>query len=536
MAETKEIKEEKNKVANVKDYDKSLIIIPVLLVAITVIWLLVDPEALTALSSVATVFVDKTTWIFLIIPLVLLVVLIWWACTPNGNIRMGGPLAQPKYSFYSYATMLWCAGFGSATVVLSFLEWAVYSQAPPFNTAPMSLDAFYYSLPYSFFNWGITTCALNLFLAIPFCYSFYVRGYDVLRLGEIFAYMSGKKISSGLIRFLNFIFIFCIMGGMTCTLGFGVPKMSACLVDLFGFTNANVVNIVILVLCSAVFTVSASVGIKRGIQNLTRINMILLYAFLAIAVIVGPTTFIFDNIVTSFGVMIDQFFTMALNADPIYGSKFAQHNTVFYYCYSWAYVAMMAGFLTVISYGRTFREMIFSCVICIPAGVWLMFGINSSTAMYNQINGIVDVGAILNESGSTAAAIAVVKHMGLGDVLGVAVFGLMILIFIGSGMDGTAVVLANTTMKSAEQNNEPSVKMKLIWCLILAAIPLLVDALGGELWHFEAIVNLTGWPIMVVGIFMWVFLFKWLKQDKAKAQALGLKNIAEITDTKKELA
>lgn len=348
--------------------------------------------------------------------------------------------------------------------------------------------------------------------------------------------MSGKKISSGLIRFLNFIFIFCIMGGMTCTLGFGVPKMSACLVDLFGFTNANVVNIVILVLCSAVFTVSASVGIKRGIQNLTRINMILLYAFLAIAVIVGPTTFIFDNIVTSFGVMIDQFFTMALNADPIYGSKFAQHNTVFYYCYSWAYVAMMAGFLTVISYGRTFREMIFSCVICIPAGVWLMFGINSSTAMYNQINGIVDVGAILNESGSTAAAIAVVKHMGLGDVLGVAVFGLMILIFIGSGMDGTAVVLANTTMKSAEQNNEPSVKMKLIWCLILAAIPLLVDALGGELWHFEAIVNLTGWPIMVVGIFMWVFLFKWLKQDKAKAQALGLKNIAEITDTKKELA
>lgn len=121
MAETKEIKEEKNKVANVKDYDKSLIIIPVLLVAITVIWLLVDPEALTALSSVATVFVDKTTWIFLIIPLVLLVVLIWWACTPNGNIRMGGPLDSPNIRF---THMPLCYGAPDSAVLQSCcLSW-----------------------------------------------------------------------------------------------------------------------------------------------------------------------------------------------------------------------------------------------------------------------------------------------------------------------------------------------------------------------------------------------------------------------------
>lgn len=527
--------EEQVKLAGMKNYDLSMIIAPLAVILVCVIWLLSSPDALTTLSSVANGFVNNTTWFFLLIPLILLGIVLWWAFTPNGSIRMGGPLAQPKYSIYSYAAMLWCAGFGSATVVLSFIDWVQYSLAPPFNVAPMSYDAFYYSLPYSFFNWGITTCVLNLFLAIPFCYSHYIRGHDALRLGEVFAIMSGKKLNEGFVKLLNFIFIFVIMGGMACTLGFGIPKMTACLVELFGFTNTNAVNIGVALFCAAVFTTSASLGIKKGIQNLTRINMILLYGFLAIVIIVGPTTFIFDNMVNSFGVMLDNFFTMALNADPIYGSQFAQSNTVFYYCYSWAYVAMMAGFIVAISYGRTFREMIFSCIICIPAGVWMMFGINSSTAMYNQINGVYDLGKVYTESGSTAAAMSVIKNLGIPEGLSVIIFFFMMLIFIATALDGTSVVLANATMKGVELDKEPSFQMKFVWCMALTVVPLVIDFLGGEMWHFEAIVNLTGWPVMVVGIIMWFFLFRWLREDKAKAKAMGLKSIAEVAGLKKEL-
>ena len=152
-----------------------------------------------------------------------------------------------------------------------------------------------------------------------------------------------------------------------------------------------------------------------------------------------------------------------------------------------------------------------------------MFAINGGMGMKMQLDGKVDLVTIYNELGSTPAAIEAVSNSPLGPVLGVIAFGLMMLIFVATAMDGTSVVLAQATMKKVAVGKEPSFPMKLVWCIILAAIPLVMDALGAELWLFEAVANVTGWPVLVIGIIMWVFLFKWFKQDKGIEYGPGSK-------------
>ena len=530
------MQDQKTSGAKARDYDLWIIILIVCIVIALVIWLFVSPGAMTAISDAANAFAANITWFFLLVPVAMIVVALIIAFGPVGKIRMGGPNATPKYSFYSYWGMLWCAGFGSATVVLSFLDWVDIVQAPPLGIEALSNEAYRFSTAQSMFDWGLTTCALNLFLAIPFCYCFYVRKKNAARLGDVFATMAPGKVPEWVVKLFNFIFIFVVLGGMTTTLGYGIPKLTACICALTGATNTNIINVVMMVVLAVIFTGSASLGIAKGVQNLTRINMIILYIFLGVTIILGPTIFILDNFVQSFGLMVDNWFSMATATEPLLDYSYGEGQTLFCYCYSMAYVAMMAGFMITISYGRTFKEMIMSCLVCIPVGVWVMFAINGGMGMKMQLDGKLDLLAIYNEEGSTAAAIAAVQNSPLGPILGVIAFGLMMLIFVATAMDGTSVVLAQATMKKVAVGKEPSFPMKFIWCIILAAIPLVMDAMGAELWLFEAVANVTGWPVLVIGIILWIFLYKWIKQDKGIEYGPGSKQDLESEAGKAEAA
>ena len=530
------MQDKKTSGAKARDYDLWIIILIVCIVIALVIWLFVSPGAMTAISDAANAFAANITWFFLLVPVAMIVVALIIAFGPVGKIRMGGPNATPKYSFYSYWGMLWCAGFGSATVVLSFLDWVDIVQAPPLGIEALSNEAYRFSTAQSMFDWGLTTCALNLFLAIPFCYCFYVRKKNAARLGDVFATMAPGKVPEWVVKLFNFIFIFVVLGGMTTTLGYGIPKLTACICALTGATNTNIINVVMMVVLAVIFTGSASLGIAKGVQNLTRINMIILYIFLGVTIILGPTIFILDNFVQSFGLMVDNWFSMATATEPLLDYSYGEGQTLFCYCYSMAYVAMMAGFMITISYGRTFKEMIMSCLVCIPVGVWVMFAINGGMGMKMQLDGKLDLLAIYNEEGSTAAAIATVQNSPLGPILGVIAFGLMMLIFVATAMDGTSVVLAQATMKKVAVGKEPSFPIKFIWCIILAAIPLVMDAMGAELWLFEAVANVTGWPVLVIGIILWIFLYKWIKQDKGIEYGPGSKQDLESEAGKAEAA
>ncbi|STH65966.1 BCCT-family transporter [Escherichia coli] len=98
---------------------------------------------------------------------------IYLATSKYGNIRLGE--GKPEYSTLSWLFMFICAGLGSSTLYWGVAEWAYYYQTPGLNIAPRSQQALEFSVPYSFFHWGISAWATYTLASLIMAYHFHVR-------------------------------------------------------------------------------------------------------------------------------------------------------------------------------------------------------------------------------------------------------------------------------------------------------------------------------------------------------------------------
>lgn len=185
----------------------------------------------------------------------------------------------------------------------------------------------------------------------------------------------------------------------------------------------------------------------------------------------------------------------------------------FFYSYSWAYVAVIAVLIVRISYGRTFREMIFSVLLGVPAGAWVLMGINGSNSLDYQLSGKLDVASIVANEGNHAAVVSILSETVMGPVVGVLAFAVMIVMFLATSLDSASLSLAEATTLDIENGKEPAPILRLVWCVILAVIPLIMTAVAADLNALQAFVNVACWPILIVGIYMWGKTLKWAKED-----------------------
>lgn len=495
-------------------FDKTLIVVPIALVVVMSLWFFMNPEgSLKALNNFGNFFVSKTGWFFLIFSVFMVCFSAWWAFGKYGKVKLGGKDAVPKYSLGAYIMMLFSAGMAAGAVVFSMSEWMYYYTAPPYGIEAESLEAAEMALPYAYYNWGIGVSCLNMLLAIPFCYSYYIRKNPSLQLGDVAIEMIGsqKPYMKGVAKGINLIFIICVLGSLCCTMGLGIPNISKCICEVFGIQNEMAVNIGFIVLIAIIFSFSSYLGIAKGLQKLSKINIAWGFIFLGIMLFGGSTLFILDNITNSFGIMVNDYAKMAFNADAVFDRGFGQTWTVFYYCYAWGFVAMTAVVIVKTSYGRTFREMILGNTIAISAGLWVLFGINSSNGMALQLEGKADIIGIFKEGGQHEAIIAVLKESILGPTFGVLAFTVMMVFFVATTMDAASLALAGASTKNLGLNEEPKPILRLIWCIVLTAVPLTLTFLGAGLDSLQSICNLIGWPIMIIGI---IILLKTVKQAK----------------------
>jgi BCCT family betaine/carnitine transporter len=297
-------------------------------------------------------------------------------------------------------------------------------------------------------------------------------------------------------------------------MGLGIPNITKSLVAVFGFENPMLVSVIFIVVIAVIFSFSSWLGISKGLAKLSKINIFWAFFFLAVMLFGGDTLFILDNITNSLGQMIQHYPEMALNADAVFGRGFGQNWTVFFYCYAWGFVAMTAVVIVKISHGRTFREMILGNTVAISAGLWVLFGINSSNGMALQLSGKADIISIFKDQGQHEAIIAIIKETVLGPNAGVLAFTVMMVLFVSTTMDAASLSLASTSSKRLSMDQEPHPIMRLVWCIVLTLIPLTLTFLGAGLQSLQSLANLIGWPIMVIGIVVLYYTIRQAKRDR----------------------
>ncbi len=452
----------------------------------------------------------KFGWLFLIFGLGCVLFLIWLGFGRYGQVKLGGPDDVPEFSTFNWIAMLFCGGMGIAIVNWAFAEPAYYLAAPPFGMTPFSNEAAEWAGVYGLFHWGLTPWAIYGVPAFAVAYALYVRKRPFLRL---------STASEGLIRpgspigsLFDFVVIFGIIGGVGTSLGLGIPLVSLLAGDILGIPNTLGLKLAILLIWTAIFTTSVFFGLKKGIRILSDINLKLSLALLLYVLILGPTIFIISLWTNSFGLYLKNFLWLSLWTDPIAQGGFPQDWTIPYWAWWLALSPMMGLFVARISRGRTLRELVLAQLLGGGMGSWLFMGVWGGFATHLNINKIVNVSDILKEGGIPAAVVACLKQLpGYGFLIGPA-FAILCFIFLSTTLDSSAYTLASLSYRDLKGDQEPSRWSRVLWALVIAAVPVSLLAVGGlevvQLSSVLAALPMT--PVMFVLAFS---LLRWLKAD-----------------------
>jgi BCCT family betaine/carnitine transporter len=496
-----------------------------LLLAVT-IPLIVYPEQGAAWVLMARNFLTENLgFLYLALGAGAGIFMLYVAFSDIGRISLGHPDEKPEFSTVSWAAMLFCAGIGASILYWGTIEWAYYYQAPPFHVAGASAEAARWAAAYGIFHWGPLAWAIYLIPALPIAYFFYVRHRNVLKVSEALLPVLGERKAHGKTgKLIDVLFVFGMLGGGATTLGLAAPLINEGAHELFGAPRNIGTQIVVLVLCTALFGASAYAGLKKGIQTLSNINLWLALMLLAFVFIAGPTVFMANTGIDSLGRVLSNLVHMATWIEPFGGfenfedTQFPQDWTIFYWAWWLAFAPSVGLFIARISRGRTIREMIVGSIFFGTLGCFLFFMVLGNFGLYLQLSGQLDVIHILNNQTPTAAIFAILGELPMRYFV-IGTYTLLALIFTATTFDSISYILASVVQKRLDE--EPLRWNRLFWAFALSFMPVVLLLLGGlETLQTASIVG--GAPLLIVAVMLCMAIVKVARFD--------LRNHAHFTD------
>lgn len=413
-------------------------------------------------------------WFYLLLVTLIVLVCGFFVLSPMGQIKLGEPDSKPEYSTGSWIAMLFSAGMGIGLVFYGAAEPLSHFANKTPHAAPGSQQAMADSFQFTFFHWGIHAWAVYGIVAMALAY-FGFRKEEKYLLSVTLKPLFGKKTDGWLGYIIDIVTVVATVIGVATTLGFGAIQINGGLSYLTdnAIPNSMEVRTVIIAVTTGLFVLSALSGLGKGIKILSNINMILAIALLAIAIAVGPTVKIFDNMTESIGLYMQNFFEMSFRTAAFNGDERAWIDswTVFYWAWWISWSPFVGIFIARISKGRSIREFL-TVVLLIPtvlSFIWFSaFGTMANTV---QQNGLENLTKLEDEQ----LLFGTFKHYPLGMLMSIIAIILIFTFFITSADSATYVL----SMLSEDGRLIPTNGKKVVWGVIVAGIATVLLYAGG---------------------------------------------------------
>lgn len=401
-------------------------------------------------------------WWFLLLGTVLLVFALFMAFSRYGNIRIGGPDAEPEFDTFSWVSMVFTAGFGPAILVWGVGEPISIMVDPPpnsFLTGGESLKSL--ALAFMFLHDAFPGAAMWYFpLTLGFALMAYSHGTGEYKISSMLTVAFDKETYWWLYWIVDLTALIAIIGGMATALGFTAQQLTTLLNNVFGLQAARLTyglfGVIALILLGDIW-----LGLRRGIRNAARITMILVGVSMVLLLLVGPTLFIFNIWLDATGIWLNNLPRFLLYTAPTAQGDWPQQWTAFWWAY-WASWSLFVGsFVARISKGRTIRET-FSVVVIVPAVLaWIQHAILGGWVLSSRYIG--PVSDALNTHGFPAALAKAVTLTPMGNLLGI----LFVVVSVGyliTTLDSAVYMLAALSL--GEEN--PNGRNRAWWGIIAA--------------------------------------------------------------------
>ncbi len=480
--------------------------------------LMFDSAATDMFGAVRNWLTGNFSWFFLAAGDIFVIFCLVLIVTPLGNVRLGGRLARPDYTYVGWFAMLFAAGMGIGLMFYGVSEpmshfstsladdagtpgsWAPLAGAPGDVKAAAQLG-----MAATIYHWGLHPWAMYAVVALALALFSYNKGLP-LTIRSAFYPIFGDKVWGWTGHVIDTLAVLATLFGLATSLGFGAEQANAGLEYLFGIPVGDASKIILIVAITGVATLSVLAGLDAGVKRASEINMFLAGALLVFVLLVGPTVAIVTGFFSSLGSYVTHLPALS-NPFGREDANFSQGWTAFYWAWWISWSPFVGMFIARVSRGRTVREFIV-CVLLIPSLVCVLWmSVFGGTAIQQFV---LDNYTGVQDAALELKLFAMLDQLPLASITSLIGIVLVVVFFITSSDSGSLVI---DTITAGGKTDGP-LPQRVFWCVFegLVAIALL---LGGGLAALQAMAVSTGFPFTFVLLAMCVTVWIGLRQERA---------------------
>ena len=418
------------------------------------------------------------------------------ALTPAAKAKIGN-LDAPEMSTFKWLSIILCTLLAGGGVFFAAGE-PVYHfvvTPPAFDTEAGTAEAVSGALAQSFMHWGFMAWAvLGSLTAVVLAHAHYVKGQPLQPRTLLYPIFGERLMRGPLGGLVDACCVIALVAGTVGPIGFLATQVSFGLHELFGLPEGYTGQLMILAVLGTIYVLSSMSGVHKGIQLLSRFNVLLALAIGAVIIMFGPTLFLVNTYVSSMGAYVSEFFTMATMTSETAPAWWMQWWTVFFFAWFIGYAPLMAIFVARISRGRSIREMILAVAVLAPIATTVWFTLLGGSGIYYQLTGVIDLTEALNNFQFDVATLTVAQALPGGTWMALAIL-LLTTIFVATTGDSMSYAIAVV----GAGHDAPSPYMRAFWGIAMALMAAVLLYMGaGQIGALQQFIVITAIPVSLI--------------------------------------
>ncbi|MCK0473245.1 BCCT family transporter [Halalkalibacter sp. APA_J-10(15)] len=417
------------------------------------------------------------------------------AFSKYGKLKLG-KIEKPENGYFRWISMILCTLLASGGVFWAASEPIYhFMTTPPLfeNDGMTPQEAIIPALSQSFVHWGFLAWAcLGTLTSIVLMYAHYHKGYP-LKPRAILYPIFGEKIfhKSVLGSTADIVSIIAVAAGTMGPIGFLGLQIGYGLHFLFNIPNTLATNIIVVGALIIIAAVSVASGVDKGIQFLSRVNVIFVVLLAAIILIIGPTMFLIDSFISAQAFQLQHFFEMNLYRGD---QAWLGYWTIFFWGWFLGYAPMMAIFISKISRGRTIRELIVAVSIMAPLVSNFWFAVVGGTGLSHELNHPGSISNPLGDGGMPATLMAITNQLPMGLWLAIG-FLIVSIVFVSTTVDSISYTVA-VTLQGTEH---PQKWIRVFWVVLFGILSVVLLTIGeGSIQALQNFIVVTAVPVSIL--------------------------------------
>ena len=428
-------------------------------------WGVVEPDSMTsAFLGFTNYLLNGISWYWLIITTGFVILSLYMAFGPYGDVRLGGDDERPEFATGSWIAMLFAGGMGAGLLFWGVAEPIYHFSDPPGmegRTAAAAREA----MVITNLHWGLHAWAIYAVCALVIAYFTFRRG-ETSQISTPIRSLFPGPVGRPLGAVADVLGVLAVVFGIAGSLTMGTLQVRGGLSAVFDLEATQTLSLIIMGVLFVCYMISATTGVDKGIKILSNINILVAITIMLFVIVMGPSRFILETFVNSVGEYFARLPAMAFKMFPFEDlTSWTSGWTLTYLIWWLAWGPFVGIFIARISRGRTIREFMMGVVLVPTMFSILWFAAFGGTAIYIEMFGGGGL-AELVFADVTSALFTFLDYFPYGGLLGATACFLIFVFLVTSADSGTFVL----SMMTTKGNLNPPLLHKMVWGVLIAVL------------------------------------------------------------------